>query len=167
MNIILTGFMGSGKSTYGKMLSDITGMKFIDTDKLIEEKTGFTVTEIFTRYGEKRFREIESNIIEEVSDMDGCVIATGGGAVMSSQNMENLRKNGKIIYLRISYDKAMERTGKNIETRPLIHKGKDIKKIYNDRQELYKNNDFEINADRELAEVVRTLKEILEILQLW
>ena len=165
MNIILTGFMGSGKSTYGKMLSDITGMKFIDTDKLIEEKTGFTVTEIFTRYGEKRFREIESNIIEEVSDMDGCVIATGGGAVMSSQNMENLRKNGKIIYLRISYDKAMERTGKNIETRPLIHKGKDIKKIYNDRQELYKNNDFEINADRELAEVVRTLKEILEILQ--
>jgi len=165
MNIILTGFMGSGKSTYGKMLSDITGMKFIDTDKLIEEKTGFTVTEIFTRYGEKRFREIESNIIEEVSDMDGCVIATGGGAVMSSQNMENLRKNGKIIYLRISYDKAMERTRKNIETRPLIHKGKDIKKIYNDRQELYKNNDFEINADRELAEVVRTLKEILEILQ--
>ncbi|MEQ8188484.1 MAG: shikimate kinase [Candidatus Eremiobacterota bacterium] len=165
MNIILTGFMGSGKSTCGKMLSDITGMKFIDTDKLIEEKTGFTVTEIFTRYGEKRFREIESNIIEKVSDMDGCVIATGGGAVLSSQNTENLRKNGKIIYLRISYDKAMERTGENIETRPLVHKGKDIKKIYNDRQELYKNNDFEINADRELSEVVRTLKEILEISQ--
>ncbi|MEQ8221402.1 MAG: shikimate kinase, partial [Candidatus Eremiobacterota bacterium] len=124
MNIVLTGFMGSGKSTCGKILADITGMKFIDTDKLIEEKTGFTVSDIFTHYGEKKFREIESNVIEEVSNMDGCVIATGGGAVMSSQNMDNLRKKGKIIYLHISYDMAMERTGKNIETRPLINKGK-------------------------------------------
>jgi len=164
MNIVLTGFMGSGKSTCGKMLADITGMKFIDTDKLIEEKTGFTVSDIFTHYGEKKFREIESNVIEEVSNMDGCVIATGGGAVMSSQNMDNLRKKGKIIYLHISYDMAMERTGKNIETRPLIHKGKDIKKIYTDRQELYKKNDFEINADKKIPEVMKTLTEILEIL---
>jgi shikimate kinase len=162
MNIILTGFMGSGKSTCGKMLSDITGMNFIDTDNLIEEKTGLTVAEIFTYYGEKKFREIESNIIEEVSKMDGCVIATGGGAVLSSQNIDNLRKNGKIIYLHISYDKAMERTGKNIDTRPVIHKGKDIKKIYNDRQELYKKNDFEINAEREVSEVMKALIDIWE-----
>ncbi len=157
MNIILTGFMGSGKSTCGKMLADITGMNFIDTDTLIEEKTGSTVSDIFAQYGEKRFREIESNIIEEVSNMDGCVIATGGGTVMSSQNMDNLRKKGKIIYLHISYEKAMERTGKNIETRPLIHRGKDIKKIYNDRQELYKKNDIEINADKEISEVMKIL----------
>ena len=134
MNIVLTGFMGSGKSTCGKMLADITGMNFIDIDTLIEKKTGVTISEIFTHYGEKRFRELESNVIEEVSNMDGCVIATGGGAVMSSRNMDNLRKNGKIIYLHISYDKAMERTKKNIETRPLIHKGKGIKKyIMTDR----------------------------------
>lgn len=163
MNIILTGFMGSGKSTCGKMLSDIKGMNFIDTDSLIEEKTGITIAEIFTSYGERNFREIESNIIEEVSKMDGCVIATGGGAVISSQNIDNLRKNGKIIYLHISYDKAMERTGKNIETRPLIHKGNDTKKIYNERQELYKKNDFKINADKELPEVMKALIEIAEI----
>jgi len=106
MNIILTGFMGSGKSTCGKILSELIKMKFIDTDKMIEDRTGLTVSQIFEQYGEKKFREIESSVIEEVSKRDGYVIATGGGVVLSTQNMDNLRKSGKIIYLHISYKKT-------------------------------------------------------------
>ncbi|HPZ08834.1 MAG TPA: shikimate kinase [Candidatus Eremiobacteraeota bacterium] len=160
MNLILTGFMGSGKSTCGERLSKILSMDFIDTDRLIEEKAGISISEIFERFGEGKFREIERSVIEGLSNRDRCVIATGGGVVLAEKNMEILRKKGKIIYLKISYDKVMQRMEHIKTSRPLLMKGKDIKSLFESRKSLYEENDFEVDADRPLEEVIQSLREI-------
>ena len=98
-NIVLIGMPGSGKTTVGKLLAEEMGRPFWDTDVLIEEKTGKTPAEIIRNQGEKAFRDIETEVIQELSSQNGGVIATGGGAVLRLKNVELLRRNGKIFFL--------------------------------------------------------------------
>lgn len=84
-NIVLSGFMASGKTTVGALLSEITGLPFVDTDGLIEEETGSRVREIFEKDGEARFRELERLVIERESAREGAVLAVGGGAVLDPE----------------------------------------------------------------------------------
>ncbi len=98
-NIVLTGMPGCGKTTVGRFIAYETDRQFIDTDEVIVKETKTEITEIFERYGEDAFREIEAEIIAEASKKSGYVIATGGGAVLREDNVSNLRQNGKIYFI--------------------------------------------------------------------
>ena len=98
-NIVLTGMPGSGKTTVGKLLADAMDRPYLDTDALIEEKAGMTPAQIIATRGEAAFRDVESEVIREVAQKNGCVIATGGGAILRPENIRHLRMNGKLFFL--------------------------------------------------------------------
>ncbi|OGS19239.1 MAG: hypothetical protein A2219_08670 [Elusimicrobia bacterium RIFOXYA2_FULL_50_26] len=99
MNIVLTGFMGTGKSAVGKALAQKLGWLFIDTDETIEKEVGLSVAEIFKRKGEPYFRQAESKAVALVSLLDKAVISCGGGVVLKAENMDELEKNGVVVCL--------------------------------------------------------------------
>jgi shikimate kinase len=146
MNIVLTGPMGSGKTSVGSLVADFLDMKLVDTDDLVVKKTGMSINEIFAGHGEESFREYEERVVEEVSKLDNCVIATGGGVVLSPGNMRRLRRNGIIINLKASL-KTLTRRLKGKKDRPLLIKSIDELKKYSEGRELfYKNADFIIDT---------------------
>lgn len=159
-NIVLIGFMGTGKSEVGKELAKMLGYKFIDTDELIEKREGIPVSEIFDKYGETYFRKIESEIIEEVSIMKDVVISTGGGAVIRSENRMNLKKNSITICLTASPEVIYERT-KDYDNRPLLKTGDPymrIKELLKEREPYYSEADIKIDTTQlEAQKVVETI----------
>jgi shikimate dehydrogenase len=131
-NVVLTGMPGSGKSTVGKLLEELTGFTFCDTDALIEEKTGMTIPEIFEKFGESYFRDIESDVIKEISDKTALIISTGGGAILRKENVHNLKKNGRLFFI--------DRPLKDLiptSDRPLAKDADAIKKRYEERYDIY------------------------------
>src|SRR5512139_1129779 len=108
-NIVLTGFMGTGKSRVGRMLADKLGYVFVDVDTRIEAEQKKTIAEIFENECEARFREIEADMIRRVADMEGAVIATGGGAVLRSDNVVNLARKGIIVCLVATAETVLSR----------------------------------------------------------
>jgi shikimate kinase len=121
MNIVLTGFMGTGKSFIGKAVARKLGWEFFDVDEIIEKEAGMRVHEIFARKGEKHFRGLEANTIRLLALTDKSVIATGGGAVLRVENMEELERNGIIICLTATPETIYDRTKKDGTTRPLLN----------------------------------------------
>ena len=97
MNLILCGMMGSGKTTVGLKIAEISGRKYYDTDGVIVERHG-SIAEIFARYGEARFRALEKEIVRELTEQDQLVLSTGGGLVLKQENVELLKNNGKIVF---------------------------------------------------------------------
>ena len=120
-NLILVGFMGSGKSTVGRELAKVLDMNFVDTDHYIENKENMMIKEIFALNGEKYFREIEAKYIKEISKMNNTVISTGGGVVASDINIMLLKKNGFVIYLDCTVECIYKRVSRR-NTRPLLNK---------------------------------------------
>lgn len=98
-NVVLIGMPSCGKSTIGRILSDRTHKKFVDTDEIVKARTGMDIPEIFARYGEERFREEETKAILSIAHERSLVIATGGGIVKRAENIRLLKKNGKIVFL--------------------------------------------------------------------
>jgi shikimate kinase len=147
-NIALVGFMGTGKSVAAKRVARRLNMKYINTDDTIESREGKSIREIFAQDGEKRFREIEADVVKEASSADGVVIATGGGVVLSAANMDNLRKNGVVICLNARAEDIFERT-KSYAHRPLLNVpdplGK-IKELMKAREPYYKKADHQIET---------------------
>ncbi len=94
--------MGSGKSTIGRQLAKVLHRKFYDSDKVIEKRTGVSISWIFEMEGESGFRERESKAIDELTELKNVVVATGGGAVLSEQNRQCLKSRGQLIYLSAS-----------------------------------------------------------------
>ncbi len=140
MNIYLTGFRGSGKTTLGKELAKIKQMIFIDMDELIVEKTKLSIPEIFEKYGEAYFRKIESEILLEISANNNQVVSTGGGIIISEGNREILKKTGLCIYLTASPEITYERI-KDDGNRPALTSSplkKEIGEILKFRKPLYK-----------------------------
>lgn len=131
-NIVLTGMPASGKSTVGTLLAQKLGRAFIDTDELIEHKSGMTIPEIFEKLGEAKFRDLEAMAIKEAATATSAVIATGGGAVLREENVKALKKNGKIYFL----DRPLEALIPTA-TRPLSSDAESMKKRYNERYEIY------------------------------
>ena len=166
MNIVLTGPMGSGKTTVGKKLAESINMKFVDTDQLIEKKSKMNSNEIFSKYGEKKYRTWEEKIIIELLKFDNHVISTGGGIVLNPFNMRRLRRNGLIINLWASIDTLYDRL-KTKKDRPLLKKStfkNDLIKYSKGRLSFYKNADFIINTDdlknEEIVEKIIELKNL-------
>jgi len=118
-NIFLVGMMGAGKTTLGRALAQRTGLDFVDTDRVLVERTGVPVTTIFEIEGEDGFRRRESGVLAELAVRQGCVVATGGGAVLAEENRRVMRASGTVIYLRARVESLWERT-RHDTTRPLL-----------------------------------------------
>ncbi len=159
-NIVLIGFMGSGKSTVGKALAQEMGAEFVDTDAWIEEQAGMTISEIFAQYGEMYFREFETKVIHQLLDTDGKqVVATGGGMPLRKENAALLQMLGDVVYLDISASEVYHRL-QGDTTRPLLtgdNPKQKIQELQNIRRPVY----------QQVAEVVvsvdgRTVESIEE-----
>ena len=118
-NIFLVGMMGAGKTTLGRALAQRLEMEFVDSDRLLVERTGVPVATIFEIEGEEGFRRRESATLAELAGRDGVVVATGGGAVLSAENREFMRAHGTVVYLRARVDSLWERT-RHDASRPLL-----------------------------------------------
>ncbi|MDP7047744.1 MAG: shikimate kinase [SAR324 cluster bacterium] len=130
MNILLTGFMGAGKTTIGRKLAKLLDYSFIDTDTEIEEDQGCSVTEIFKYGGEECFREMETRQLEKLKSVDNSVIATGGGIILRRQNRGMLQEIGKRVYLKVPQAELLQRL-RNGRNRPLL-KEKDPETVLNE-----------------------------------
>jgi shikimate kinase len=148
-NIILTGFMGTGKTAVGRELSRLLNMNLIDVDTEIEKSQRMTINEIFKQFGEPKFREIETEMIRKLSKQKDVIISTGGGAVLRQENMDVLRKQGVIICLMASPETILKRTSRNTN-RPLLQVedpfGK-IQELLNFRKPFYEKADIIINTE--------------------
>lgn len=120
MRIYLLGFMGCGKTSLGKRLAQKLGFDFFDIDLGITEQTGLTVPEIFSQLGEKRFRELESQVLKSTANMENAVIATGGGTPCNPENMDFIKENGVSVYLRMSASSLAHRIVYSKKSRPLL-----------------------------------------------
>ena len=118
-NLILIGPMGSGKTTVGKQLAKKTRMDFVDSDHMIEERCGVSISTIFDIEGEDGFRKRETKMLNELCQQSGIVLATGGGAIASEENRILLRKSGFVVYLKTSIETQLSRTQK-ARNRPLL-----------------------------------------------
>ncbi|MCR5439665.1 MAG: shikimate kinase [Selenomonas sp.] len=150
-NVILIGFMGTGKTSTGKMLASKLGCAFIDMDQKIEEEAGRRIPEIFAQQGEEHFRQLERELVERLSARRNAVISTGGGTVKNPANVAAFKKSGIIICLSASVDAVLERT-KRHGTRPVLDQAdrgdrrKAVESLMEERKNLYQQADFTIDT---------------------
>ncbi len=157
-NIVLVGMPSSGKTTIGKLLSQNLNMPFVDTDDEIVKSEGKQISEIFAQVGEEGFRDIEQSIIAEVSKRQGCVISTGGGAILRNQNVTALKGNGKIYFI----DRPLELLVTTAD-RPLSSNLADLQKRYDERYDKYlAAADKVIKNDSDIKMATDSIKEDCE-----
>lgn len=165
MNIILVGFMGTGKTAVGKGLAKKLGREYIDSDEVIQEKEGRCIPRIFTEEGEEYFRTVETRVIRELSELDECIISAGGGVVLREENLRLLRKKGALVCLKARPEVIWERVKKD-KGRPLLEgfcdKKKRIRELLNKRDPFY--NRADITVDTSSGEVSEIVDEIIELL---
>jgi shikimate kinase len=137
--IALIGFMGSGKTTVGRLVAARLGYRFLDLDVLITENAGKSIREIFDEDGEDAFRQIESDTLYSVREMNRLVIATGGGAPIRQENQEFFENLAATFYLEVSFGEFLNRTGRD-NARPLLdHSEKKLEKLYKSRVPIYRS----------------------------
>lgn len=163
-NLILTGFMGTGKTTLGRLLSHSLGFRFCDTDKIIQQKTGRSIPEIFATDGEAAFRELEKQCVAEWLPEGGAVISTGGGIVTIPGIASALRARGVVVALFASPKVILERTG-NGKNRPLLQTAGDplehIRTLLAAREQAYMNSGINVFTDcRSLNELAAIVERI-------
>ena len=155
--------MGSGKTTVGRRLAEILKISFYDADHEIINKTGVSIDHIFDVEGEEGFRERESNVLVDLCSKSNIVLATGGGAVLSKENRELIKKTGTVIYLSSSVEQILRRTAKS-KTRPLLenstNRRKTISDIIDSRDPLYREvASVIINTNgKKLIEIINEIK---------
>ncbi len=156
-NVFLVGPMGAGKSTIGRLLAAELNLRFRDSDRVIEERTGADIPWIFDMEGEEGFRERETAVLSELSNETDAVIATGGGIVLRAQNREIMKSSGFVCYLTASIDQLVERTARD-KKRPLLQVENPRQKIIDLlelRDPLYQDAaDFIVNTDRRSPKLV-------------
>ena len=168
MNIVLVGFMGTGKTTIGKLLANKfkTKYKYISTDEVIEDKERRTIQEIFKKEGEPYFRKTEKEIVAHVSELNNFIIDAGGGIMLDEDNINNLKRNGTIICLNASPEVIFERTKKYRHRRPLLNVDnplEKIKELLDKRAIYYAKADFTIDTSNlTVDEIVLKITEIVE-----
>ena len=120
MRYYVVGYMYSGKSTFGRQLAEAEGMHFVDLDQLVEERYRHTIADLFARYGEAAFRQLESQALRTTADMDNVVVATGGGTPCHADNMDFILAHGTAIYLRLTPEQLLARSLASRKPRPLM-----------------------------------------------
>lgn len=166
-NIILIGFMGSGKTTIGRRLAkELEGYRFVDMDADIERKAGMNITSIFEKLGEQEFRKMESDMCKELSYAKSCIIATGGGIIKNAKNVDLLKKNGIVLYLKASPEHVF-RNIKDDTSRPLLQcddKIGKIKQLMGERTLFYESQS-DIIVDVTGTNAKRATEAVLSILK--
>ncbi len=156
-NVFLVGPMGAGKSTIGRLLAAELNLRFRDSDRVIEERTGADIPWIFDMEGEEGFRDRESAVLDELSKGQDVVIATGGGIILRAQNRSLMKSSGFVCYLTASIEQLVERTARD-KKRPLLQVDNPRQKIIDLvalRDPLYREAaDFVINTDRRSPKLV-------------
>ena len=155
--------MGTGKSVVGKILAKDISFRFVDTDRLIEEKVGRSVADIFAEDGEKLFRELEAEAVRSVMSQGQLVVSTGGGAVMNQNNLNLFCQNGIVVWLTSRPEVILKRTRRRIGNRPLL-KGDDpllkIKQLMGERESYYNRAVLSVDtSDMSVDSVVSLIKE--------
>ena len=150
-NIVLTGFMGAGKTLLSKHLSARLQREVVSTDDLIEKMEGKPITEIFREQGESYFRECEKKVVADIAQKEGVIVDCGGGIVLAAENIANLKKNGIVFYLSASPAVIYERI-KDQTHRPLLQvedpKAK-IEELLEKRESFYNQADYVIDTNRD------------------
>lgn len=160
VNLALIGFMGTGKTSVGRLVAEQLRFEFLDTDDLIQTRTGRTITDIFTKDGEPAFRVLERQIVIELAQRNKTVISTGGGLPTIEENLAALKTHALVVCLWASAEKIWERV-RNQSHRPLLHDPDPQKKIHDlleVRKPFYHQADVLINTDlrspREVAQQI-------------
>lgn len=153
-NIYLIGFMGSGKSSVGRCLSQSLNCDYIDTDCVVEEKNNKIIADIFSQEGEGAFRTYESNVLNEIPN-ENCIVSTGGGIVMNNANIKQMNHNGIVVYLETSFATIDERLKTDL-SRPLWNQNKQKQKqLFEKRSELYRNcADVTVKTDDKIIDTI-------------
>ncbi|MBV1905544.1 MAG: shikimate kinase AroK [Pseudomonadales bacterium] len=156
-NIFLVGLMAVGKTTVGKYLAKELNMDFFDSDRVVEEYSGADISWIFDKEGEDGFREREAQVIDELTQRKGIVLATGGGVVLREDNRKHLGARGTVVYLTSSLNRLVERA-KNTNHRPLLQ-GVDamaiFQKLQRERGPLYREiADYEFSAEQTTPKIL-------------
>ncbi|MEM7651198.1 MAG: shikimate kinase [Pseudomonadota bacterium] len=162
--VVLVGMMGSGKSHTGRALANALKLSFADSDKIIEEKAGLPVTEIFESFGEEKFRDAEHNTIIELLNSDTGVIATGGGALMNEKTLKALKSESIMIWLNADLETLWERVQKS-QTRPLLqteNPKEKLQALMDERRALY--SQAQIDVPIEASKQQNTLKTLIKSL---
>lgn len=176
--VYLTGFMGSGKSTIGPILANTLGFRFIDVDRLIEEKTGKSVSSIFKDDGEPLFRQHESEALDEIRSMQDAVVSLGGGTVASEENFRLVHASGILIYLQLSPEDALRRMRRKLD-RPMLRDDQGlpltgepleerIRDLLEVREQFYRRADIivatgDISVGSTVDDIVRRLRTLMTI----
>ena len=162
-NIVLIGFMATGKTVIGRKLAGLLKREFVDTDAAIEKLTGKSVSQIFAAEGEARFRLEEEHLVQKLSSRDNLVIATGGGLVLNPENLRLLKKNGVLIALTASPEVIHARVKRN-KNRPLLAEGdllSRIKELMQQRKHAYAAAEITIDTGKHsLDDAVKQINSI-------
>ena len=167
MRLFIIGPMASGKSLLGRKLSEYLDLPYVDTDKEIELRAGAEISWIFEKEGEEGFRDRESAVLKESSELESFIISTGGGAILRNENRELMRSRGKVIYLETPIEIQLSRT-LNDKTRPLIEnvdKNEVFSALSKERTPIYEElSDIKVPfKDRSKDELLNTVLKLLEI----
>ncbi len=157
-NLFLIGPMGAGKTTLGRIIAQELGYPFFDSDRVIEERTGVDIPTIFDYEGEQGFRDRESKVIDELTQLKKIVLATGGGAVLHKENRDRLAQRGFVIYLKVSVKSQLERTSKDT-SRPLLQiedPEAKLRELADARRPLYEATcDFSVSTDEQRTRALK------------
>ncbi|MBT1076588.1 shikimate kinase [Geobacter grbiciae] len=164
-NVILTGFMGTGKSSVGRLLAHRLGFRYCDLDALIVEGEGVSINEIFARHGEPHFRALETEAVRSVSREERCVVSTGGGAVISPENRCLLREAGVVVNLTATVEEVCRRLREETD-RPLLkddRSGERIAAMMAEREQFYADAELRIDTTgKSVEDVVAEITGYLE-----
>ncbi len=163
-NIALIGFMGTGKTSVGAMLKDLMAMDSVECDDRIVEKAGMSINEIFEKYGEEYFRDLESEALESCENLRQTVISCGGGAVLRRRNVDSLKKHSRIVLLTASPQTILDRIGDS-DDRPKLRGKKNVKAIAEmmAERELYYRDAADVVVDTDGKTVLEVCEEIIAL----
>ncbi|GFN23287.1 shikimate kinase [Thermanaeromonas sp. C210] len=165
-NIVLIGFMASGKTTVGRLLAGKLGWNFFDTDTEVEKKASCSIAELFAREGEAYFRELEKEVIARLMEGTRAVVSTGGGAVLAPENVERLRRGNKVIWLKVDEATVWRRVAGSAG-RPLVRgrSREEVAALLKKREPYYSFADLKIDTAAKGPEEI--VEEIMEGLKGW
>lgn len=159
-NLALIGFMGTGKTSVGRALAELLHFEFLDTDELIQSRTGRSITDIFSKEGETAFRTMERDVVQELAVRDNLVISTGGGLPTNPENLSALKQHALVVCLWSSPEKIWERV-RHQSHRPLLHDPdpqKKIRDLLSAREPFYRQADVLMNTElRSIREVAQQI----------
>ena len=157
-NIVLVGFMGTGKTSVGKRLAERLGMPMIDTDDIIVADSGMDIPDIFAQHGEVHFRDLESAAVCKASTLENHVISTGGGVVLRESNLDMLKRNGIVFCLTATTEEIWRRVGRGTH-RPLLQTPNPLGKI---EQMLIERRPFYARADHQIVTTGQSMKAVTD-----